>query len=254
MLDLLTIHERTVNSQFGEDGIINECLRRLDISYDGTAFDVGASDGRECSNTLELRDVFNWKRILVEADDVLFKRIERHKNDLAMHKMLTPTGSSSIDFLAGGRKIDFLSLDIDGNEFEVLRCMEAKPRLICAEFNQTIPWQYDVWSAGIGCSLSALCKVMQHKGYGFIGATHCNAFYVRAADLKLFNDIDRRPESYLSQDNFTYLVTTPYGGAVAFGPQYFSVIKRFSGVIDVVDPNTGEVRVIDLSHRSARPW
>lgn len=253
MLDLLTIYAEKVNSQFGEDGIARECLRRMDRLEGGMAFDVGASDGRECSNTLGLRDLHGWRRILVEADDVLYSRMEDHPSDLCLHKMLTSTGATSIDRLSKGEKVDFLSLDIDGDEFEVLSHLKMRPLLICAEFNQTIPWHLDITSAGIGCSLSALCRVMAHKDYAFIGATDCNAFFVETKNLMLFNDIDRRPDSYLSKDHFTYLITTPYGGAVAIGPQYFSVVKRFSGPIDIVDPATGDVNTINLSHRSARP-
>jgi hypothetical protein len=69
----------------------------------------------------------------------------------------------------------------------------------------------------------------------------------------LFNDIDRRPESYLSVDNFTYLLITPTGGAMAVGPQYFYAQKRFSGELDVVDPHSGTVHVINLSPGSTRP-
>lgn len=251
-MDLLTIYAITVNAQFGEDGIIEECIRRLQIPH-GTVLDVGASDGRECSNSLQLRDVYLWDRILIEADEVLFNRMGEHERDTRIWAAIAPTGPTSIDELAYGCQVDFLSLDIDGEDYAVLEHLEMRPRLICVEFNQTIPYHLEITSPTLGCSLSALVKLMAQKSYGFIGATHCNAFFVQNADLVLFNDIDRRPSSYLSVDNYTYLLITPSGGAVAIGPQYFYAQKRFSGELDVVDPQTGEVHVINLSHRSVRP-
>jgi hypothetical protein len=252
-MDLLTIYARTHNAQFGEDGIIEECCNRLGISNGWTVFDVGASDGRECSNSLYLRDVHNWNRILVEADEVLFQRMEEDVRDTRIWAAITPTGPTSIDELAGDQSVEFLSLDIDGEDYNVLKHLQMRPRLICAEFNQTIPFHLEITSPALGCSLSALCKLMALKGYGFVGATHCNAFFVENADLYHFNDIDRRPEQYLSVDNFTYLLITPTGGAMAVGPQYFYAQKRYVGELDIVDPNSGEVRTINLSHRSTRP-
>jgi hypothetical protein len=252
-MDLLTLYARTHNSQFGEDGIIEECTRRLGLGGGSTILDVGASDGRECSNSLYLRDVHNWKRIIIEADEALFLRMEDHANDRRVWAEITPQGADSIDAIADGQQVDVLSLDIDGEDYNVLKHLEMQPRLICAEFNQTIPIHLKISSPALGCSLSALCMLMAQKGYGFIGATHCNAFFVLLQDLYHFNDIDRRPESYLSVDNFTYLLITPTGGAMAVGPQYFYAQKRFVGELDVVDPNSGEVHTINLSHRSTRP-
>jgi hypothetical protein len=251
-LTLLTDYAVTVNAQFGEDGIVRECLRRMGILKGGVAVEVGASDGRECSNTLELRDVFGWTRVLIEADEILFNRMEEHERDVRIHSGISPTGITRLDVLTRDYEVDFLSLDIDGDEYEVWHNLEMAPWLVCIEFNQTIPWQFSITNAGMGCSLSALCTLAERKDYAFIGATHCNAFFVRSYDADyFFKDIDRDPEHYLDPKNFTYLITTPYGGAVAFGPQHFSVQKRFSGELSVIDYD-GNVRTINLSHRSTR--
>lgn len=240
-----------INSQFGEDGIIEECFSRLDLTYGGVCIDVGASDGRECSNTIYLRDRYNWRRILIEADEVLFGRMEEHELDTQVSAEVTSTGPCSLDELVK-EQVAFLSLDIDGDDYGVLQALQMRPSLICAEFNQTIPWQYEIKSPQIGCSLSALCHLMVTKDYTFIGATECNAFFVQDSDKELFSDLNLDPSLHLSTDNFTYLVTAPFGGAVAVGRQIFGVQKRFVGELDVVDSN-GEVHHVQLSHRSARP-
>lgn len=250
-MTLLTDYAQNINSQFGEDGIIRECFTRMDCLHGGRAIEVGASDGREVSNTLWLRDIVGWRRILLEADETLFSRIEEHEQDSAVHVAIEPTGPFSLDELVTDIEIDFLSLDIDGDDYGVLKHLQMRPKLIVAEFNQTMPWHLNVASSAIGCSLRAMVELMAVKHYSFIGATHCNAFFVRSELLIHFADIERNPELYLDPANFTYLVTSLYGGAVAFGPQIFGVTRRFAGELDVIDANGG-VQTVRLTSRSVR--
>ena len=241
------------NSQFGEDGIIRECLKRMDLLKIGTCIEVGASDGRDCSNTLELRDLHGWNRILIEGDPVLCKRHEKHEWDTTICAYIEEKGPKSLDKLVP-TGCDFLSLDIDGNEYEVLRHLSMRPALIVSEFNQTIPWHMDVKSPQFGPSLKALFRLMRDKEYRLVTTTHCNAFFIEHEYLDAFTDVEFDPsKDGIDPDNFTYLVSTPYGGVVAFGPQYFGVKSRYSGPIDVIDAGTGDYRTINLSPDSIRP-
>lgn len=251
-MKLLTEYSSNTNSQFGEDGIIYECLRRMGLLKNGSAVEVGASDGRECSNTLYLRDVQGWTRVLIEADDILFGQIEDHPSDHRIHAALEATGSCSLDALLEGVSVNFLSLDIDGNEYEILDKCHIRLSLLCVEFNPTIPWQFDITSPALGASLSALCRLMPTKGYVFLGATHCNAFFVGRYWENKFEDIDKDPRHYLSEENLTYLITDPYGGAFALGPQIFGAKKRFAGELSIIDAR-GKEHIVRLSHRSLRP-
>jgi hypothetical protein len=250
-MKLLTEYADGTNAQFGEDGIIYECLKRMERLDSGIAVDVGASDGREISNTLHLRDAFNWNRVLIEADPIIFSRIEEHPLDTAINKAITPKGKTSIDALVPGG-CDFLSLDIDGDEYAVLENLKMRPILICAEFNQTIPWKFDITGSNLGCSLSAMIRLMERKGYKFIGATHCNAFFVQASFANSFEDIDTCGEHYLDERNFTYLITTTFGGSFAIGPQIFGTTKRFAGELQLVTPS-GDLQTLRLSDNSLRP-
>jgi len=256
-MTLLTDYAFSVNSQFGEDGIIFECLNRIwgNDHKARTCIEVGASDGRECSNTLHLRDIFGWKRILIEADPVLVERQDVHSLDTSITMAIERNGPNSLDRLVPDG-CEFLSLDIDGDEYGVLHDLKMRPYLICAEFNQTIPWHLEIKSPTIGCSLKAMIRMMSLKAaprsYSFIGATHCNAFFVRDDYVKRFEDIDMDPARYVNEENYTYLITTPYGGAVAFGPQWFGVQKRFAGEIDIVGPD-GNWQTMRFSDRSTRP-
>jgi len=95
------------------------------------------------------------------------------------------------------REIDFLSLDVDGNDYwfwEELECVS--PRVVCIEYNAgigsdrslTVPYaddfeRYARHPGGFfhGASLAALESLGRRKGYYLIGCdmTGTNAFFLR---------------------------------------------------------------------------
>jgi hypothetical protein len=95
------------------------------------------------------------------------------------------------------REIDFLSLDVDGNDYwfwETLACIS--PRVACIEYNAgigpdlswTVPYddefeRYSKHASGFfhGASLAALESLGRRKGYYLIGcdSTGTNAFFLR---------------------------------------------------------------------------
>lgn len=250
-----TVHG--VASQHGEDGIIIECLRRLSLLQEGICVDVGASDGRECSNTLVLRDVYGWQRVLIESDLFLFDRLKVNATELDtfLLRSITPTGKDSIDSILDELGIDdihLLSLDVDGIDGFVLQQLKRSPSLLCAEFNQTVPWHLTLNSPSLGMSLSWLVSLMKTKDYEFIGATRINAFFVHASRVDEFADIDRNPQHYLSESEYTYLVSGPTGAIIAFGPQSFGTMERFAGELSLVTIN-GEVKTLTVSPNTFRP-
>ena len=249
MSTLLTNYSVKTNSQFGEDGIIREVLTRIGKLTDGYAIEVGAADGRECSNTLKLRDLWGWRRLLIEGDEERFDRIEEHASDEAVLGFIEPEGPFSIDSLAKGAGVTFLSLDIDGMEYYILDKLQMRPELIVAEFNPTIPLHIGVSSPGLGASLSALIALMEErKSYLFIGATHCNAFFVPVEYSEQFDDIVKDPTEYVDGSSYTYLVSTMYGSVMAFGPKIWGINRAENLPIHLVEP-TGEVRTVNVSKR-----
>lgn len=206
-------------SQYGEDGMIDFCLRRLDLVYGGVCIEVGAQDGKHLSNTYALRDR-GWDRILIESDPTTCA-------EGVILKTIEPEGPASLDGLVPDG-CEFLSLDIDGNDYEILRCLHMRPRLIVAEFHPAIPWHLDLHGERLGCSLRALTRLMSSKNYAYIGATHCNAFFVQGDDFYRFSDIQCEPENALDESNFTYLISTLADGAgedMLYGPRLFQKEK-----------------------------
>ena len=192
MRDLETLsdaHEKNVYSQCGEDGVIEMVCSMLGIDQ-GTAVELGASDGIKFSNTARLRER-GWEACLIEgAPDRYASLVARFGNDprvVCVKAWVEPTGERSLDAILSRyfpKPIDFLSIDIDGDDYHLFSNLKSRPRLVVIEFNPTIPPTVDrVNPEGTrkGSSLSALSRLAGSKGYELIHATHLNAFFLDAA-------------------------------------------------------------------------
>jgi hypothetical protein len=77
-----------------------------------------------------------------------------------------------------------LSIDIDGCDYHVWRSVETHlPALCVIEFNPTIPAHVIYVQEGDphthrGCSLAALARLGNEKGYALVAATGWNAFFM----------------------------------------------------------------------------
>jgi hypothetical protein len=194
-------HGRKVWSQNDEDGILEEIFRRI-----GTAsrsfVEFGASDGREC-NTLKLL-VEGWRGLWMESGAAECDRIRRSfAAPLAEGRLelqQTRVTAENIDGLLAGSRIastgelDLLSIDIDGNDYHVLKSLRSiQPRVLVIEYNGKFPPPMDVvppyepdfaWNGSdyMGASLQAIANLAARRGYRLVGTnlTGSNAFFVRA--------------------------------------------------------------------------
>jgi hypothetical protein len=92
-----------------------------------------------------------------------------------------------------GKEIDFLSIDIDGNDYWVWQALECiNPRVVVVEYNCyfappiAIAQSYDPikvygGTSYYGASLEALVRLSHRKGYNLVGCSIVgdNAFFVR---------------------------------------------------------------------------
>ena len=186
----LRLHRRlesNVTSQAGEDGIIRAIFEQLEIR-DGTAVEFGAWDGEHLSNTAQLRGL-GWRVCLIEGDEARFARLRDRfsgaANVICVHAWVTPSGPSSLDNLLakeGLLEIDFLSIDIDGDDYHIWHQMGLRPKVVCIEFNPSIPPPISFVGkigASQGSSLTAFAELAHRKGYSLAGATRLNAFFIR---------------------------------------------------------------------------
>jgi hypothetical protein len=80
---------------------------------------------------------------------------------------------------------DFLSIDIDGCDYYIFKSINHyKPKLICIEYNPTIPNDVDFiqeknLNVNQGSSAKSLVNLAQKKGYLLAALTECNLLFVR---------------------------------------------------------------------------
>jgi|SRR5688500_3644038 len=175
-------------SQFDEDGIIEHIF---DVIGGGSTFlEVGCGNGLE--NNTHLLVLRGWTGTWVDvADNIRAIRTKIPATPKLQLKAAFVTTDNVIELISGD--IDFLSLDIDGNDLPVLKniLIAAHPKVVCVEYNAkfrpplSIAIRYDpghVWASDDyhGASLQALVDSL--LGYKLVTCNllGANAFFVRS--------------------------------------------------------------------------
>jgi hypothetical protein len=190
----LTTFAANVHSQNGEDGIIQEILTRLGRQrpLDKWCVEIGAWDGFFLSNTCKLITEQGYSAVLIEGDPVRFRELCQNLPQPNVHKIcqfVTLEGAATMDEVLKGTPLpvdfDLMSIDIDGCDYFIFESLQIyRPKVVCIEFNPTIPNEIDFIQArdfGIkqGTSARPLVALAQAKGYTLVTATLCNLLFVR---------------------------------------------------------------------------
>ncbi len=219
-----------IHSQSDEDGIVAEIFRRIGAKH-RTFVEFGCETGLE-NNTHALVDQ-GWRGLWIEGypDYVTGVRGNFHEqltsgqlclqqsyvNKRNINDLIATAGFSG--------EIDFLSIDIDSNDYHVFEAINViNPRVVCLEHNQeyqqgehwVMPYNEDYrWDsssgrADYGASLAAMAALAERKGYRLVGCGLCsaNGFYVR-------------------QDLVGRLFPGPYTAARLFNPMDYPALVRF---------------------------
>ena len=193
-LDEINSHEYKYTSQNNEDGIIEYIFQKIPNNKYFVEIGLGYYE----FNSLNLIKK-GWSGKLIDIDD---DEIIALKKNLAyfypkvkidfINKKITKKNINEIVFSNNFyKKIDFFSIDIDGNDYWALKEMNlSNINVICCEFN---PWiknekiaiKYDenfiFEDNGIyGASLSAYTELLNSKGFSLIAveSSGTNAFFV----------------------------------------------------------------------------
>ncbi len=189
----LELFEFKVYSQAGEDGIIHEIFKRIK-PINKFFVEIGVQDGIECNTHFLL--VKGWKGVWIEADNGYVESINKNFEAFIkdghlriIQEKINPKNINEV--LKDIPSIDFLSVDIDGNDYYVLEALEKKPSVICVEYNGIFPpdlavvqpYKESFWDGtnNFGASLKAFELLMSKKGYKLVGTTigGVNAFFVK---------------------------------------------------------------------------
>jgi hypothetical protein len=218
-------HSKNVFSQSGEDGIIEKALSLLS-DHDHWCVEFGAWDGQYLSNTSNLMKNHNYRTVLIEGDKYKYQELKRtYKNQERVYTLNAYVGFNTADGLDALLKdipipvnFDFLSIDIDGNDYHVWAGIaNYQPKLICIEFNPTIPTEVDFvqpahFTLNQGSSLSALTRLGKEKGYELVCVLPFNAVFVRSEYFPVFKIANNTPEALRTDLSYITYIFTGYDG------------------------------------------
>jgi hypothetical protein len=184
---------RDINSQFGEDGVI-EAIFEIVPPANRWCVEFGAWDGVYLSNTCHLVRDLGWHGVLIEGSAEKYADLRANYDGLAhahpIHALVGfERGVDSLDDVLAGtdcpRDVDLVSIDIDGADYHVWRSLARyRPRVVMIEFNPSVPndvvfVQDRDMAVHQGASLAALVELGKQKRYELVATTNCNAFFVR---------------------------------------------------------------------------
>lgn len=196
-----------IYSQCDEDGIIAHLFERL--GHGGRIFvEIGCGDGLE-NNTHALL-LKGWRGVWMDADAAkisaisssLPKSAHLHLQQVFVTSANAPLLLTAALAAISAQSLDFLSVDIDGDDLGVLTALldgPIKPRTVCVEYNAKFPPpmkiainpnRADGWTGDDyhGASLAALTESLTALGYRLVAcnASGVNAFFVREQDMLCF--------------------------------------------------------------------
>ena len=201
-LDKINDFEYQITSQNNEDGIINHIFDILKIdklNFMEVGFDYYQNNSlavlKRCNKGLFI-DGDNKKAIILRNVLKLFYPAKKITVQNALVDIDNINQIKEQNF-NNQEEIDFLSIDVDGIDYYLLKEINFKPKLICIEYNFwfgkdlscAVPYKknysIDSLSNYVGASLKALTELANSKDYHLIALDSAciNAFFIRD-DLK----------------------------------------------------------------------
>ena len=139
----LTLYRNNKFSQNGEDGILEELFKRLDIEK-GWACEFGAWDGKHLSNTFNLVANFNWNCVMIESDKEKFLDLQKTASDYSNIHPLNETVhykkghgellDDILDLTDIPDNFHLLSIDVDSCDYHIWKSLKRyKPKIVIIE-------------------------------------------------------------------------------------------------------------------------
>jgi hypothetical protein len=198
-----------VFSQNGEDGIIDFLIQKIKIE-DLKFVELGVGKYME-ANTRYLFTNRACKGLIIDREKNLeffaSLNVERWKGALTI--LNTIVNKENINEILSKNnfinELDLLSIDLDGNDYWIVNELPNKfSKIAIIEYNSifgssaeiTVPYDknfnrynYHFSSLCYGASLKAILKLMQRKGFSFLGVNEIknNAFFINNDFSDLFN-------------------------------------------------------------------
>jgi hypothetical protein len=192
----LTRYEAKINSQNGEDGILQEIFKRIGVT-NRFFIEIGVADGFECNTAFLLSQ--GWKGAWIDGS-AAFQGLINSKPELrgrlkGLQSFVTRENICELlKKVETPADLDLLSLDIDRNTYYAWEGLkDFHPRVICIEYNSVVPpdreWKLEygsdlTWDGtnNYGASLKSMELLGASRGYALVGCDFngVNAFFVRS--------------------------------------------------------------------------
>ena len=186
--DLIT-YRKNVFSENGEDGIIEKMFSEIKPKSN-LCCEFGAWDGIWASNCRNLIVNHNWDAIMIEGDPIryenLIKTYRNNKGIRCLNSYIDNQENSLNNILSTKEKnnLDFLSIDIDGLDYEIFESLDFYPQVICIEVNtghspkNNVKIPREIAKNSVGQPLQYFVNIAEAKGYQLICFTG-NAFFIK---------------------------------------------------------------------------
>ena len=210
----LSKYERTVFTQFGEDGIVEKIFELIEPTHK-FAVEFGASDGIKDNNMRRLILEEGWGGLQIEGSRKLAERLHATYADDPKVKTLQAwiyPGNIEILFEENGVPTDFdyLVIDIDSNDYYVWRAIQQyRPKVVQIEYNAAFappqlavvefhPLNYWDFTDYYGASIQSLYELGKKKGYELVYGNQAgnNLFFVDTQYYERFGLKDNSPERF----------------------------------------------------------
>jgi hypothetical protein len=206
--------ERNVNTQFGEDGVLEKIFEVVEPTH-RFVVEFGAYDGVTNSNPRNLVVEHGWRGLQIEGDAALAQQLARnyadHPEVKTLHAWVYP-GNIEILLEENGvpRDFDLLVIDIDSNDYYVWRAIQSfRPKVVLIEYNPAYPpperavvdfHPMNYWDGTDyhGASIQSLVDLAARKGYELVYGNQAgnNLFFVDAPYFPRFGIRDNSPERF----------------------------------------------------------
>ncbi len=214
-------YEKSVFSQGGEDGVIEELFEVIEPTTH-YAVEFGAADGVSGSNVRNLY-LKGWSGLQIEGDPAQFQKLVANYRELPkVTNLRTWVWPGNIEFLFETHGVpadlDLLVIDIDSNDYWVWKAVhDFRPKVVLIEYNAAFappqraviryhPMNHPDSTDYYGASVQSLYELGKRKGYELVYCTRMgvNCFFVDGIYFERLGIANNSPAALYRPPEFGY--------------------------------------------------
>lgn len=184
-IDFYKKYGKSVFSQHNEDGVIQECIKRINPIK--ICCEFGAGDGIKYSNTFLLLGL-GWHGIFIEANEKYLNLLSSNLNGLNAVAIIEHISVRNINEIVS-QELGVLSIDVDNDDYHLWAAYKGKADIVVIEIHSGILPPKEEIPGGSGASYTSMLKLAIKKGYFLICHTG-NMIFVMNKHRHLFPEIN----------------------------------------------------------------